>query len=77
LLHCEEPIKLLKYSYEILETNGKLGIIHWKYGKTPRGPSMNIRPKPENIIEWAESAGFVTNKIIDLPPYHFGIKFTK
>ena len=38
---------------------------------------MEIRPKPEQIIEWSESVGFKTKKILELPPYHYGIIFTK
>ena len=77
MLHCEEPIKLLKYSYDLLEMNGSVGVIHWKYEKTPRGPSMQIRPKPEQIIKWGDEAGFKVKNTVELPPYHFGIVFIK
>lgn len=77
LLHCEEPVSLLKAVYHILQAGGRVGVIHWKYEKTPRGPSMEIRPKPGQIIAWAESAGFEAEKEIDLPPYHFGIILKK
>jgi len=46
ILHCEEPVELLRFSYNHLVVNGKAGVIHWKDEKTPRGPSMEIRPKP-------------------------------
>lgn len=77
ILHCEYPQKLLKKAYNILNINGKVGIIHWIYGKTPRGPLMEIRPKPETIIDWAEKAGLTLTRKIDLPPYHFGLIFNK
>lgn len=77
ILHCEEPLVLLKKVYSILNKNGQIGIIHWKNIKTPRGPSADIRPKPEVIIDWATQAGFVLEKEVDLPPYHFGLVFTK
>lgn len=38
---------------------------------------MDIRPKPGQIIEWAESVGFKTYKQVELQPYHFGIIFKK
>jgi len=38
---------------------------------------MEIRPKPEIIIEWASKAGFVLKKQIELPPHHFGLVFIK
>ena len=77
ILHCENPVELLKRIYRILNKNGKIGVIHWKYEKTPRGPSMDIRPKPEQIIEWANSAGFKLDKQVDLKPFHFGLVFIK
>jgi SAM-dependent methyltransferase len=77
ILHCEEPVKLLKSVYNLLISDGRVGVIHWKYEKTPRGPSMEIRPKPEQIIEWAVIAGFKILKQLDLPPYHYGIILKK
>lgn len=77
ILHCEHPLDLLHAAYNILKQNGRIGIIHWKYEKTPRGPSMKIRPTPEVIKEWALKAGFVLEKEVDLPPYHYGLVFLK
>lgn len=74
ILHVERPEKMLEESYRILRFNGNLGIIHWNYdSSTPRGPSMDIRPKPEQCIEWAKQAGFSEPQQFDLKPYHFGI----
>lgn len=75
ILHAENPISLLKEAYRILKHDGKVGIIHWVYsGSTPRGPSLEIRPKPEQCIQWLKSAGFnLGNDVISLPPYHYGI----
>lgn len=39
-----------------------IGCGYWKYEKTLRGPSMEIRPRPEMIINWA-------TKILDMKPY--------
>lgn len=78
ILHVEHPEILLKESYRILRPQGKLGIIHWNYDpSTPRGPSMNIRPKPEQCIAWAKEAGFIDPKQYDLKPYHYGIVMRK
>ena len=77
ILHCEEPINLLKNVYSILNIDGRIGITHWKYEKTPRGPSMEIRPKPEMIINWAVKTGFVLERQVELPPYHYGFVFIK
>jgi ubiquinone/menaquinone biosynthesis C-methylase UbiE len=78
ILHVEHPDILLKESYRILRSQGKLGIFHWNYDpSTPRGPSMDIRPKPEQCIQWAENAGFINSQKYDLKPYHYGIVLTK
>lgn len=77
ILHCEEPINLLKNTYKILNYNGRIGVIHWKYEDTPRGPSMKIRPDPDKIKDWALSVGFTFEKQVELPPYHFGLIFSK
>ena len=78
ILHVEKPERLLKETYRILKPNGKVGIIHWNYDSTtPRGPPMEIRPKPEQCIEWAESAGFELQQKYDLKPYHYGLVMRK
>lgn len=60
ILHIEQPDVLLKESYRILRPCGKLGIIHWNYDpSTPRGPSMDIRPRPQQCLQWAQDAGFI------------------
>jgi len=75
ILHAEEPLRLLGEAYRILNCGGKLGVMHWNYDpETPRGPSMHIRPRPDDCRRWAEEAGFtITAPHIDLPPYHYGI----
>lgn len=77
ILHCEHPQELLKSAYNLLKTNGKIGVIHWVHGPTPRGPAMEIRPKPEAITDWAARVGFILTKEVALPPYHFGLIFKK
>lgn len=75
ILHTEKPVELLNEAFRILKHGGKVGIIHWKYSNaTPRGPSLEIRPKPEQCGKWLVEAGFKLHKTnIDLPPYHYGI----
>jgi len=78
ILHLEKPMVLINEAKRILRESGKLGIIHWNYDpKTPRGPSMGIRPKPDDCIKWAQQAGFVDPKRFDLKPYHYGIVLIK
>lgn len=78
ILHLENPMALLVEANRILKKEGKIGIIHWNYDpQTPRGPSMAIRPKPEQCIAWAKTAGFIEPEQYDLKPYHYGIVMTK
>jgi SAM-dependent methyltransferase len=75
ILHVDDPVGLLKEVRRNLEAGGLLGIIHWVYDEdTPRGPPMDIRPRPEQCREWAVAAGFTPlGETIDLPPYHYGM----
>jgi SAM-dependent methyltransferase len=77
ILHCEQPVQLLKSVVRLLSPNGRVGVTHWKYEHTPRGPSMEIRPKPEQIIKWASEAGLELIQELDLPPYHYGLVFKR
>ena len=76
ILHAEQPERLLRESHRVLAPGGLLGIMHWNYDPaTPRGPSMEIRPRPEQCCDWAVKEGFrlLPPGIVDLPPYHYGI----
>jgi SAM-dependent methyltransferase len=76
ILHAEQPERLLRESHRVLAPGGLLGIMHWNYDPaTPRGPSMEIRPRPEQCCDWAVQVGFrlLQPGIIDLRPYHYGM----
>jgi len=76
ILHAERPDRLLRESLRLLVPGGLLGIIHWNYDPgTPRGPSMEIRPRPEQCHDWAVKEGFrlLPPGIVNLPPYHYGM----
>lgn len=80
ILHHTNPLELLYEAYRILKIGGKAGLIHWNYDSTtPRGPSLDIRPKPIEMIKWALEVGFeqIGNSHIDLPPYHYGFVVNK
>ncbi|MHB1457125.1 MAG: class I SAM-dependent methyltransferase [Armatimonadota bacterium] len=78
ILHLENPESLLSEAYRVLKNGGKVGIIHWNYDpSTPRGPAIEIRPKPEECMQWAQNAGFVDPVRFDLKPYHYGIVLAK
>jgi SAM-dependent methyltransferase len=77
ILHAEEPVALLQSAREVVHPGGQIAVIHWRSDvPTPRGPSLEIRPRPEQIIAWAKTAGglHADDSILALPPWHFGVK---
>ncbi|MBK9027524.1 MAG: class I SAM-dependent methyltransferase [Propionivibrio sp.] len=77
LLHLENPVALLREAHRLLTAGGMLSVMHWRSDiPTPRGPSLTIRPTPEQCQKWMVEAGFHALKEVDLRhccPYHFGI----
>lgn len=76
ILHIENPVSLLKEAYRAMRPGGKVAILHWNYdSRTPRGPSMEIRPRPEWCQKWAIEAGFqfVRHESLDCCRYHYGL----
>lgn len=80
ILHHDEPVALMKEALRVLKPEGRLAVIHWNHDPTtPRGPAMEIRPRPEQCVAWGKSAGFIFHEEerFDLPPYHYGLLFRK
>jgi SAM-dependent methyltransferase len=78
ILHGERPVELLQHAANALNDGGQVLVIHWRYGQTPRGPSLDIRPRPEQIIEWAKEAELEpVGGVIDLPPWHYGLRLRR
>ncbi len=80
ILHCEQPVQLLAESARVVRPGGTVLVIHWRYDpSTPRGPTMEIRPNPEQIVAWAEQTGLleVNEPMVDLPPWHFGFRLRR
>ena len=80
ILHVENSVGLLREAFRTLIPGGQAGIIHWKHDETtPRGPSLEIRPRPEQCREWAETAGFefVRSEELCCCSWHYGLIMRK
>jgi predicted methyltransferase len=79
ILHADNPVALLKEAFRILKPGAVTAIIHWNYDpSTPRGPRMEIRPKPDQVLAWAAQAGFaVPASAIPVACFHYGFLATK
>lgn len=80
ILHSEEPVRLLSEAVRVVRPGGAVLVIHWRYDPaTPRGPAMNIRPRPEQIVKWGNDARRLETdgSILDLPPWHYGVRFRR
>ncbi len=75
ILHTAKPETLLAEAWRILAPGGAIGIIHWIADpKTPRGPDLAIRPRPEQCQAWLRAVGFALDAPhLRLPPYHYGV----
>lgn len=76
ILHHDDPVTLLRTAARCLQPGGRLFAIHWRHDPaTPRGPSLSIRPRPQQIIAWAEESGALdlASDVLDLAPWHYGL----
>ena len=75
ILHAETPESLLHEAFRSLEIGGTVAVMHWiPDERTPRGPALSIRPRPEQCLGWLRAAGFKSeSQVIDLPPFHYGL----
>lgn len=80
ILHGETPVRMLALAADAVRSGGWMLAIHWRCDPaTPRGPAMDIRPLPEQIVGWAEQTGRLelTGNVLDLPPWHYGLRFRR
>jgi ubiquinone/menaquinone biosynthesis C-methylase UbiE len=80
-----EQTALSELVHSALKDGGLFGIINWYpkpreetpvFGK-PRGPSTETRMSPEAVRKVVEPAGFTLERVVELPPYHYGAVFRK
>ena len=79
ILHAEEPVLFLQAARAVVRPGGLVAVIHWRSDlATPRGPSLDIRPRPEQVVAWAGEAGLKpAGDAFLLPPWHFGLRLQR
>mmetsp|Transcript_61259 Transcript_61259/g.143341 ORF Transcript_61259/g.143341 Transcript_61259/m.143341 type:complete len:215 (+) Transcript_61259:49-693(+) len=80
ILHCEEPVAMMRQAAELLVPGGIVYASHWRHDETtPRGPPLDIRPWPEQLKQWALETGVleVESGPTDCPPWHYGWAFRR
>ncbi len=80
-----EQTALAREVAAVLKPAGRFAIVNWyprpreetKVLGQPRGPRTEMRMSPEQVRAVVEPAGFKLDKLVELPPYHYGLVFTK
>lgn len=69
----------------VLRPSGLFGIVNWHalprerttvLGQ-PRGPQTELRLSPETVADIVEPEGFRRIRLVELPPYHYGMVFER
>jgi SAM-dependent methyltransferase len=80
-----EQTRLARSVTAALNRVGKFAIVNWHARNReqttilgePRGPATELRMTPEATIAAVEPGGFRLNRIVELPPHHYGAIFDK
>jgi len=73
ILHHDEPVNLIREAKRVVRPGGFLAVMHWRSDlSTPRGPSLDIRPKPQQMLAWLHEAEVTSAVYYVLAPYHYG-----
>jgi len=64
-----------------LRPGGQVGILNWHARPReettvldePRGPASEQRMLPEDVADILAQEGFTVERIVDVPPYHYGV----
>jgi ubiquinone/menaquinone biosynthesis C-methylase UbiE len=79
ILHFDERKIMLDEASRILTPSGIIAIIHWRKDiKTPRGPTLHLRPDRQTILDSITKLDlsiFGNDRIFE--PYHWGMKLIK
>ena len=76
---------LARSAFGVLRQGGQFAVINWHVlprERTtvlglPRGPATAMRMSPASVTQVVEPAGFKVDRLVELPPYHYGAVFRK
>jgi SAM-dependent methyltransferase len=77
--------RLTKAAGAALKADGQFAIVNWHKRPRdetpilgePRGPKTELRMAPEETIKAAEAGGLKLIKVVEIPPYHYGVVFNR
>jgi len=71
-LHHElaDPVAVYAEALRLLSPGGRLLVVDWKPGETPKGPPVAIRVTAEAIVASVQAAGFADTRIHDVLAEH-------
>ena len=80
-----DPPGLAQAVYRTLKPQGHFAIVNWHQRPReetpilgePRGPRTGLRVSPEQTIRSVEVSGLRFAKLVELPPYHYGVIFER
>ena len=67
----------------VLNPGGRFAVVNWHplprehtvVLNKPRGPKTEMRMSPDDVRSVVEPAGFTLERVIELPPFHYGSVF--
>jgi SAM-dependent methyltransferase len=76
---------LTRCAFKALKAGGKFVIINWHRTAReqtcvlgePRGPATALRMPPQELAEIVEAAGFESEKVLDVGPFHYASIFIR
>jgi SAM-dependent methyltransferase len=78
-----EKTAMARAAAAVLKPGGRFAIVNWHklprdrtvvLGK-PRGPKTEMRMSPDDVRLAVEPAGFTLERVVELPPFHYGAVF--
>ena len=78
-----DKVALAHAAFSVLKSGGRFAIVNWYpmpreqttvFG-APRGPATVMRMSPEAVQALVEPVGFTLDRVVALPPYHYGALF--